>query len=209
MTRGENKCTSKGKQKQLQVSIVVIVVLYSCSCELYNVDFWGLLFDTPLVARCAPRLPASCPQDTLLWQAASRLRGSNRSCALPDHNTGLTPCAVICRPYRTLSSWSKRIHATLTGLPALDSRPSTRKLPHKRKPRIPEWNAGPVVIIGICPSVRMGLCAAYAYFICAPVAEYSASPLTIITLPFLNVLNTLDALAASAFSTSATPVGSP
>ena len=47
MTRGENKCTSKGKQKQLQVSIVVIVVLYSCSCELYNVGLGGLLFDTP------------------------------------------------------------------------------------------------------------------------------------------------------------------
>ena len=102
MTRGKNKCTSKGKQKQLQVSIVVIVVLYSCSCELYNVDFWGLLFDTPLVARCAPRLPASCPQDTLLWQAASRLRGSDTVVGLTSHYTGLTPCAVLYRPFRAL-----------------------------------------------------------------------------------------------------------
>ena len=107
MTRGKNKCTSKGKQKQLQVSIVVIVVLYSCSCELYNVDFWGLLFDTPLVARCAPRLPASCPQDTLLWQAASRLRGSN---TISPHNrlyTGLTPCAMFCRPFRAFVACSR------------------------------------------------------------------------------------------------------
>ena len=59
MTRGENKYTSKRKQKQLQVSIVGIVVLYSCSCELYNVILGGFLFDKPLVARCAPRLPAS------------------------------------------------------------------------------------------------------------------------------------------------------
>ena len=43
----------------------------------------------PLVARCAPRL---------------RLWGPNTFFSIRNQFTGLTPCAVICRPYRTLLS---------------------------------------------------------------------------------------------------------